>query len=105
VHTTSAQAARNMAIAGIGLGSMMQVFVISVQNTVPRARIVSATPLTRCARQIGATIGVSLMGVIVNAGLPVQTQGAGVAIHRLPPALRESLAAALKPAFLAATCV
>jgi hypothetical protein len=46
------------------------------------------------------------MGVIVNAGLPAQaTTGAGVAIHRLPPALRESLAAALKPAFLAATCV
>jgi hypothetical protein len=26
-------------------------------------------------------------------------------VHRLPPALRESLAASLKPAFLAATCV
>jgi hypothetical protein len=44
--------------------------------------------------------------VIVNAGLPVETtKSAGVAIHRLPPTLRESLAAALKPAFLAATCV
>ena len=106
VDTTNRQAAFAMVISGIGLGSMMQVFVLSVQNAVQRARIGSATALTQFARQMGATIGISVMGVIVNAGLPVETtKRAGVAIHRLPPALRESLAAALKPAFLAATCV
>ena len=106
VHTTNRQAALAMAVAGIGLGSMMQVFVLSVQNAVRRARIGSATALTQFARQMGATIGVSVLGVIVNAGLPAQaTTGAGVAIHRLPPALRESLAAALRPAFLAAACI
>jgi sugar phosphate permease len=85
---------------------MMQVFVLSVQNAVERARIGSATALTQFSRQMGATIGVSVMGVIVNAGLPTQaTNGEGVAIHRLPPALRDSLAGALRPAFLAATCV
>src|SRR5262249_8958344 len=35
VHTTRGEAARNMVIAGIGLGSMMQIFVLSVQNAVP----------------------------------------------------------------------
>jgi EmrB/QacA subfamily drug resistance transporter len=106
VHTTSGEAARNMVVAGIGIGSMMQVFVLSVQNVVQRARIGSATALTQFARQMGATIGVSVMGVIVNAGLPAQAaRGEGVAIHRLPPALRQSLASALKPAFLAATVV
>jgi hypothetical protein len=106
VHTTNGEAARNMVVAGIGIGSMMQVFVLSVQNAVARARIGSATALTQFARQMGATIGVSVMGVIVNAGLPARaTSGEGVAIHRLPPALRQSLASALKPAFLAATCV
>jgi EmrB/QacA subfamily drug resistance transporter len=106
VHTTSGEAARNMLVAGIGIGAMMQVFVLSVQNAVPRARIGSATALTQFGRQMGATIGVSVMGVIVNAGLPAKAAlGEGVAIHRLPPALRESFAAAIKPAFLAATCV
>jgi EmrB/QacA subfamily drug resistance transporter len=106
VHTTSGQAARNMVIAGIGLGSMMQVFVLSVQNAVQRARIGTATALTQFARQMGATIGITIMGVIVSAGLPAETtKGAGIAIHRLPPHLRGSLAAALRPAFLAATCV
>jgi EmrB/QacA subfamily drug resistance transporter len=107
VQTTAAEAARNMVVAGIGIGAMMQVFVLSVQNAVPRARIGSATALTQFSRQIGATIGVTVMGVIVNNGLPAEAAGpsAGLTVHRLPPALRESFAAALRPAFLAATIV
>jgi hypothetical protein len=106
VDTTNAEAARNMVVAGVGIGSMMQVFVVSVQNAVSRARIGSATALTQFGRQMGATIGVSVMGVIVNAGLPPQAaKGEGIAVHRLPPVLRHSLASALKPAFFAATVV
>ena len=65
---------------------MMQVFVLSVQNAVPRARIGSATALTQFSRQMGATIGVPVMGVIVNHGLPAESRasGEGSRIHRLP---------------------
>ena len=106
VHTTNRQAALAMVVAGIGIGSMMQVFVLSVQNTVARSRIGAATALVQFSRQMGATIGVAVMGVIVNSGLPAQaTAGQGIAIHRLSPGLRAALAAALKPAFLAATIV
>src|ERR687886_723533 len=66
VHTTNGQAARNMVLAGVGLGLMMQVFVLTVQNVVPRAQIGSATALTQFSRSIGATLGVTIMGVIVN---------------------------------------
>jgi hypothetical protein len=104
-HTTNAEAARNMVVAGIGIGSMMQVFVLSVQNVVERARIGAATALTQFSRQMGATVGVALMGVIVNSGLPAGAAVEGTKIHRLPPAVRTSFAAALKPAFLAATIV
>ena len=38
IHTTKGEAARNMVIAGIGIGSVMQVFVLSVQNAVRRGR-------------------------------------------------------------------
>jgi EmrB/QacA subfamily drug resistance transporter len=105
--TTNGEAARNMVVAGIGLGSMMQVFVLSVQNAVPRARIGSATALTQFSRQMGATVGVTVMGAIVNHGLPANAAGGGelAVIHRLPPALRVTLAHALHPAFLAATIV
>jgi predicted MFS family arabinose efflux permease len=106
VHTTSGQAARNMVIAGIGVGSMMQVFVLSVQNAVSRAHIGSATALTQFARQMGATIGVTVMGAIINHGLPPGVGGrGGLGIHRLPARAREGLANALHPAFLLATCV
>jgi EmrB/QacA subfamily drug resistance transporter len=106
VHTTDRQAALAMVVAGVGIGSMTHVFVLSVQNTVDRSTIGSATALTQFSRQMGATIGVAVIGVIVNVGLPAQaTQGEGVAIHRLPPALRLALASALKPAFLVATLI
>src|SRR5206468_686294 len=105
--TTNGEAARNMVIAGIGIGSMMQVFVLSVQNAVPRSRIGSATALTQFGRQMGATLGVTIIGAIVNHGLPrsVAAGGEGAVIHRLPPDLRRGLAGALHPAFFAAACV
>jgi EmrB/QacA subfamily drug resistance transporter len=105
VHTTNAEAARNMVITGIGLGLMMQVFVLSVQNSVPQRHIGSATALTQFARSIGATLGVTIMGVIVNQGLPKGVRNEGTALHRLPPDGRAALANALHPAFLAAAAV
>jgi MFS family permease len=107
VSTTNGEAARNMVVAGIGIGSMMQVFVLSVQNAVPRSRIGSATALTQFGRQMGATLGVTVMGVLVNHGLPrgVAAGGEGAQVHRLPPALRTGLAGAIHPAFLVAACI
>jgi EmrB/QacA subfamily drug resistance transporter len=102
VGTTNGEAARNMVIAGIGLGSMMQIFVLSVQNSVPRRSMGSATALTQFSRSIGSTLGVTLMGVIVNQQLPAGVRGETTVIHRLPLAGRIALAHALHPAFLAA---
>jgi EmrB/QacA subfamily drug resistance transporter len=103
VHTTNGQAARNMVVVGIGIGSMMQVFVISVQNAVSRARIGAATALTQFTRAIGATIGVTVMGVIVNHGLPSALRGTqGATVHRLSAESRVALAHALHPAFFVA---
>jgi EmrB/QacA subfamily drug resistance transporter len=105
VHTTNGEAARNMVIAGIGLGSMMQIFVLSVQNSVPRRAMGAATALTQFSRSIGATLGVTLMGVLVNQRLPAGLRAQGEPIHRLPAAGRAALAHALQPAFLSAAIV
>jgi predicted MFS family arabinose efflux permease len=102
VHTTNGEAARNMVIAGIGLGMMMQIFVLSIQNSVASRQMGSATALSQFARSIGATLGVTLMGVIVNQRLPAGADLEGTTIHRLPLAGREALANALHPAFLLA---
>jgi EmrB/QacA subfamily drug resistance transporter len=102
VNTTNEEAARNMVICGIGLGMMMQIFVLSVQNSVSRRAMGTATALTQFSRSIGATLGVTLMGVLVNQRLPAGVRGQGVAIHRLPGPARAALAHALQPAFLLA---
>jgi EmrB/QacA subfamily drug resistance transporter len=104
VDTTRGEAIRNMVIAGIGMGLMMQVFVLVIQNSVPLRTMGAATALGQFARAIGATLGVTLMGVIVNQGLPEEARN-GAAVHRLPPALRVDLADALRPAFFAAFCI
>jgi hypothetical protein len=84
---------------------MMQIFVLSVQNSVPRSAMGTATALSQFARSIGATLGVTLMGVLINQRLPSKLQGSGSVIHRLPPAGRSLLAHALHPAFLSAAIV
>jgi MFS family permease len=93
-----------MVLAGVGMGLMMQIFVLVIQNSVPVRTLGSATALAQFARAIGATLGVTLMGVIVNQGLPpgVRLEGA---VQRLSPALRAELADALQPAFYAASFV
>ena len=101
--TTNAEAALYMVIAGVGIGLMMQVFVIAVQNVVPLRAMGSATALTQFARSIGATVGVTAMGVIVNQGLSSGNDIDRLAVHRLAPNLREDLASAMQPAFLAAS--
>lgn len=99
--TTNGEAAIYMAIAGVGLGLMMQVFVVAVQNVVPFRAIGSATALTQFSRSVGATLGVTLMGVIINHGLPAGTDVETAAVRQLPPNLRETLAEAMQPAFMA----
>jgi EmrB/QacA subfamily drug resistance transporter len=103
--TTNAEAGAYMVVAGVGLGLMMQVFVVAVQNQVPTRAMGSVTALTQFARSIGATLGVTAMGVIVNHGLPTNLQLGRASVHRLPEHFRVALADALHPAFLAAACV
>jgi EmrB/QacA subfamily drug resistance transporter len=98
--TTTAQAARNMVVAGIGMGLMMQVFVLAVQNSVERPVIGSATALLQFCRSIGTTFGVTIFGVIVNQNLPKEARGGGPVIHRLTEQGRDQLAAAIHPAYV-----
>jgi hypothetical protein len=81
---------------------MMQIFVLSIQNSVPRRAMGSATALSQFSRSIGATLGVTLMGVIVNQHLHSGVRAEGTVIHRLPQTGRVALANALHPAFLSA---
>ncbi len=108
-------------VLGLGLGMVMQVLVLAVQNAVDPRNMGVATSGSTLFRQIGGSIGVSIFGTIFanrlhvelasrvppNASLPRATNPAG--IRALPPALRsvfeQAFAAALHPVFLTAAAV
>jgi len=55
-----------MVLIGTGLGLMSTAFIISVQNAVPWNVRGVATASTQFFRTIGGTVGVALMGTILN---------------------------------------
>lgn len=64
--TSSSQLAIRMIITGIGLGVAMPVFNLVVQNAFTQSRLGVASASVQLFRSIGATVGVALMGSILN---------------------------------------
>jgi EmrB/QacA subfamily drug resistance transporter len=100
---------------GLGMGMVMQVLVLAVQNSVDYARLGVATSGTMLFRALGGALGVALFGAIFANGLHAQLAGPGMellatllpsAVKRLPPALQQqyiaAVMAALRPVFLVA---
>jgi EmrB/QacA subfamily drug resistance transporter len=69
VHTTNAQLVGCMILAGIGLGVGMPVFNLVVQNAFDHSRLGVATASVQLSRSIGSTVGVAIMGSILNNSL------------------------------------
>src|SRR5437764_3048836 len=59
----------SMLVIGTGLGFMSTAFVIAVQNAVPWNLRGVATASTQFVRTMGGTVGVAVMGTILNAQL------------------------------------
>ena len=68
-----------MVVLGLGLGMVMQVLVLAVQNSVEYSQIGVATSGSTLFRQIGGSIGVAAFGAIFTNRL------AGELAARLPP--------------------
>jgi MFS family permease len=106
-------------VLGLGLGMVMQVLVLAVQNAVDPRQMGVATSGSTLFRQIGGSIGVSIFGAIfanqlhseVASRFPESPPHAGdpAAIRALPPDVRslfeQAFAAALHPVFLMAAAV
>lgn len=118
--SSQTQALVAMLLMGIGMGMTVTSYLVSVQNRVSRRRLGVATSSLQFIRQIGGTIGVSLMGAVMaarlSAGLDSLPGGAQIdpqslingagELQQLPGevtvAFRELLAASLQPAFVIA---
>ncbi len=63
--TTQAIAIRNMVVMGTGLGLLMPLYTLIVQNAVPQQLIGVATASTQFFRSIGSTLGTAVFGSIM----------------------------------------
>jgi len=70
-----------MLILGAGLGMVMQVLVLAVQNAVPRSQLGVATSASTFFRSMGGSFGTAVFGAILAgrlvANLPAGAAGAG----------------------------
>lgn len=57
----------NLIISGIGLGLTMPIFTLTVQNAVEHKFLGVATATSQLFRQMGATVGVSILGYVMSS--------------------------------------
>ena len=119
-------AALYMFVVGFGMGLVMQVLVVAVQNSVPHEQLGTATATATFFRSIGGAFGVALFGSVFNSQLLSQLRAHATAkqlamlgggsisanpaqISQLPPAAHavvvDAFSSALQRVFLVAAPV
>jgi hypothetical protein len=120
--TTEVGASLYMAVLGLGLGMVMQVLVLAVQNAVDPRDLGTATGAATFLRSMGGAFGVALLGTVLSNRLatnlahllpggklphgvsPDTLKGSPAAILSLPPAVRgpviEAFARSIDTVFL-----
>jgi EmrB/QacA subfamily drug resistance transporter len=108
-QTGTVEAAAFMLVLGVGLGFVMQVLVLVVQNAVPYAQLGIATSSATLFRSIGGSLGTAILGAIFSnrladelaSRLPARAAAsAGLASGEVNPAQVKSLPPALHDAFV-----
>jgi EmrB/QacA subfamily drug resistance transporter len=93
-------------LLGIGMGLITIATIVGVQSAAPPGQLGVASTLPFFFRNIGATIGVAIMGTILNAHVGGMGEGASLlaggegTIVAPPTLLREHLAGGIRAAFL-----
>jgi EmrB/QacA subfamily drug resistance transporter len=64
-----------MAVAGVGLGMAMPIFSLAVQNALPQKDLGAATSSVQLFRSIGGTVGLAIMGGLLNNFLAEKLKG------------------------------
>ncbi|MGZ3461126.1 MAG: MFS transporter, partial [Archangium sp.] len=91
-ESTQAEVTLKMVLLGVGLGPSLPLDTLAIQNAVPPGQVGVATSAVTFFRQMGATMGVALLGTVFAATL-VSSMAGGTAraIAALPPEVREQL--------------
>src|SRR2546428_2602985 len=83
-RTSALEVVRDIVIVGAGLGATFPLYLQAVQNALPRQFLGVATSQIQFWRQIGGTIGTSVLGSVLASRLAASIQ-AQVAGLNLPP--------------------
>jgi EmrB/QacA subfamily drug resistance transporter len=67
--TSTVESSMCMFVVGLGIGMVMQVLVVAVQNAVPYGQLGTATSAATFFRSIGGALGVALLGAFFNSRL------------------------------------
>jgi EmrB/QacA subfamily drug resistance transporter len=112
--TSRTTASWYVALLGVGLGTVMPVMILAVQNAADQRDLGTATSAATFARSMGGSFGVALFGAILASRLahqlpgvdPEALQASPSQLRALPPAARqavvEAVANSLHTVFLAA---
>ncbi len=79
--TTYLEVAGGMLVVGLGVGMVMQVLIVAVQNAVPYERLGTATSTATFFRTIGGAFGVSVLGAVFNNRLISELSSHPTAAH------------------------
>jgi EmrB/QacA subfamily drug resistance transporter len=89
ITTSEGEVVRNMIITGLGIGVMMSLFTIVVQNAFPYRQLGEVTASLTFFRSIGSTMGVAVMGTImINAYQTAMQSNLPAIVKRAVPADR-----------------
>jgi len=118
VHSTTLDTAAYMVVLGLGLGMVMQVLVIAVQNAVDYKHIGVATSGSILFRQVGGSVGIAVFGAIfanrlhanlakaLPPGAHVPSSPTPAIVNKLPAAVHAkyvgAFSASLHPVFVTA---
>ena len=120
VGSSTWTASAYMLVVGLGIGMVMQVLVLAVQNSVDHRLMGVATSGAILFRQIGGSIGVALFGAIFAnrlagnladrlPGVSLPKSANPEAVQQLPPAIHDAyvsaFAASLQPVFVVGAAV
>jgi EmrB/QacA subfamily drug resistance transporter len=97
-------------ILGLGMGVITVTTVVAVQSAAPSGQLGVVSTLPFFFRNIGATIGVAIMGTILNAyvigseGAPLTLAGGEGVFQAMPAFLRDQMAHGIRASFLFGLC-
>lgn len=86
VATTQLTATLCSMVLGVGMGLLMPIITLAVQNAFPANRRGVVTSATTFFRQIGSTVGVSIFSVVFNHQMAVESKAVlGPIMAQVPP--------------------